>query len=118
MGKVATFQCDVSKSDEVNKTFAGVIDAFGKVDILINNAGASRAMTLDKITDEMWQEDLDLKLFAAIRLARLVWPGMQEQEMGTDHQRSQSRREGAASGRRAYRGITGRRHGTDENPVQ
>jgi 3-oxoacyl-[acyl-carrier protein] reductase len=81
-GKVATFQCDVSKSDEINKTFAGVIDAFGKVDILINNAGISRAMTLDKITDEVWQDDLDLKLFAAIRFCRLVWPGMQERKWG------------------------------------
>src|SRR3954471_24000535 len=45
-GKVATFQCDVSKADEISKTFAGVMGAFGKVDILINNAGISRAMTL------------------------------------------------------------------------
>jgi NAD(P)-dependent dehydrogenase (short-subunit alcohol dehydrogenase family) len=56
--------------------------AFGKVDILINNAGISRAMTVDKITDEVWQDDLDLKLFAAIRLTRLVWPGMQERKWG------------------------------------
>ncbi len=81
-GKVVTFQCDVSKADEINKTFAGVIDAFGKADILINNAGISRAMTLDKITDEVWQDDLDLKLFAAIRFCRLVWPGMQERKWG------------------------------------
>jgi NAD(P)-dependent dehydrogenase (short-subunit alcohol dehydrogenase family) len=81
-GKIATFQCDVSKAEDINKTFAGVIDAFGKVDILINNAGISRAMTLDKITDELWQEDLDLKLFAAIRLSRLVWDGMKERKWG------------------------------------
>jgi NAD(P)-dependent dehydrogenase (short-subunit alcohol dehydrogenase family) len=81
-GKVATFQCDVSKADEINKTVAAVMSAFGKVDILINNAGISRAMTVDKITDEVWQDDLDLKLFAAIRLTRLVWPGMQERKWG------------------------------------
>lgn len=71
-GKVATFQCDVSKDDDIKKTVPAVISAFGKVDILINNAGTSRAMTFDKITDEIWQEDLDLKLFGAIRLTRLV----------------------------------------------
>jgi 3-oxoacyl-[acyl-carrier protein] reductase len=81
-GKVATFQCDVSKDDEIKKTVADVMSAFGKVDILINNAGTSRAMTFDKITDEIWQEDLDLKLFGAIRLTRLVWPGMQERKWG------------------------------------
>ena len=74
-GKVATFQCDVSKADDINKTFDAVIKTFGQVDILINNAGMSRAMPSDQITDDIWQEDLDLKLFAAIRLARLCWPG-------------------------------------------
>jgi 3-oxoacyl-[acyl-carrier protein] reductase len=81
-GKVATFQCDVSKDEDIKKTVLAVMSAFGKVDILINNAGTSRAMTFDKITDEIWQEDLDLKLFGAIRLTRLVWPGMQERKWG------------------------------------
>ena len=52
------------------------------MDILINNAGMSRAMPSDKITDEIWQEDLDLKLFAAIRFSRLVWPGMKQRKWG------------------------------------
>jgi NAD(P)-dependent dehydrogenase (short-subunit alcohol dehydrogenase family) len=81
-GKVATFQCDVSKAEDINATFAAVIKAFGQVDILINNAGISRAMPSDQITDELWQDDLDLKLFAAIRLSRLVWPGMKERKWG------------------------------------
>jgi 3-oxoacyl-[acyl-carrier protein] reductase len=81
-GKVETFQCDVSKADEINKTFDAVIKTFGKVDILINNAGISRAMPSTQITDEIWQDDLDLKLFAAIRLTRKVWPGMQERKWG------------------------------------
>ena len=80
--RVETFQCDVSKAEDINKTFAAVTAAFGKVDILVNNAGQSRAMTTDKITDEIWQDDLDLKLFAAIRLTRLVWPGMEERKWG------------------------------------
>src|ERR1035438_5843932 len=37
--KVATFQCDVSKDDDIKKAVAGAMSAFGKVDILINNAG-------------------------------------------------------------------------------
>jgi NAD(P)-dependent dehydrogenase (short-subunit alcohol dehydrogenase family) len=81
-GKVATFQCDVSKADDIAKTFEGVVATFGQVDILVNNAGMSRAMPSDQITDEIWQEDLDLKLFAAIRLARLCWPGMKARRWG------------------------------------
>jgi 3-oxoacyl-[acyl-carrier protein] reductase len=80
--KVATFRCDVSKADDISKTFEAVIKTFGQVDILINNAGMSRAMPSDQITDDIWQEDLDLKLFAAIRLARLCWPGMKARKWG------------------------------------
>src|ERR1700760_3108621 len=81
-GRVETFSCDVSKSDEISKTFEAVTKAFKHVDILINNAGISRAMPSEQITDELWQEDLDLKLFAAIRLSRLVWPGMKARKWG------------------------------------
>ncbi len=81
-GKVETFQCDVSKADDISKTFAAVVATFGKVDIIINNAGLSRAMPSPLISDEIWQEDLELKLFAAIRFARLAWPGMTERKWG------------------------------------
>ena len=81
-GQVATFQCDVSKASEITKTFGDVTKTFGQVDILINNAGISRAMASEQITDEVWQEDLDLKLFAAIRLSRLCWPGMKSRKWG------------------------------------
>jgi len=81
-GRVATFVCDVSHKDQIEKTFASVLQTFGKVDILVNNAGQSRAMPAEQITDEIWQDDLDLKLFAAIRLTRLVWPGMKERKWG------------------------------------
>jgi NAD(P)-dependent dehydrogenase (short-subunit alcohol dehydrogenase family) len=81
-GKVGTFQCDVSKAGDIAATFEAVIKAFGQVDILINNAGISRAMPSDQITDEIWQDDLDLKLFAAIRLSRLCWPGMKARKWG------------------------------------
>ena len=80
--RVATFSCDVSKAEDIRTTFDAVLKTFGKVDILVNNAGQSRAMPSPQITDEIWQDDLDLKLFAAIRLTRLVWPGMQERRWG------------------------------------
>src|SRR5690348_3735095 len=81
-GRAAGFVCDVAKADQIKQTFDAAVRTFGKVDILINNAGQSRAMPSEQITDEIWQEDLELKLFAAIRLARLVWPGMKERKWG------------------------------------
>ena len=81
-GKVVGVPCDVSKADEISRAYAAVIAGLGKVDILVNNAGQSTAGPLSTITDEVWQADLDLKLFAAIRLCRLAMPGMIERRWG------------------------------------
>jgi NAD(P)-dependent dehydrogenase (short-subunit alcohol dehydrogenase family) len=81
-GRVATFSCDVGKADDITRTYAAVMGTFGKVDIMVNNAGISRAMPFEQITDEMWHEDLELKLFQAIRFCRLVMPQMKERRWG------------------------------------
>ena len=79
---IRAYPCDVSKADSIRAMFDKVIGDFGKVDVLVNNAGESRATRFDEITDEIWQADLDLKLFAAIRLCRLALPGMRERRWG------------------------------------
>ncbi len=81
-GRVTTVACDVSKAADCRAGYDAALGALGKVDIVVNNAGTSRAMPFDQVTDEIWQEDLDLKLFAAIRLARLALPGMKERRWG------------------------------------
>jgi 3-oxoacyl-[acyl-carrier protein] reductase len=81
-GRVAAISCDVSKAEDCRRAYEAVMAAFGKIDILVNNAGTSRAMSFEQITDEIWQEDLDLKLFAAIRLTRLIFPQMKERRWG------------------------------------
>ena len=81
-GKVAGFACDVAKAEDVQRGYASAMAEFGKVDIMVNNAGISRAMAFDEITDELWQDDLELKLFAAIRFCRLVMPQMKERRWG------------------------------------
>ncbi|MCK9920378.1 SDR family oxidoreductase [Frankia sp. AgPm24] len=53
-------------------------DRFGAVHALVNNAGASSTGPFEKHADEVWQADLDLKLYAAIRACRLVLPLLRE----------------------------------------
>ena len=81
-GKVMGLACDVSKANDIAHAFAGVIAGLGKVDILVNNAGQSQASAFTDITDEVWQADLDLKLFASIRLCRLAMPPMMARRWG------------------------------------
>ena len=74
--------CDVSKADDVAAGFAAAEKALGGIDILVNNAGTSVRGPFETITDAVWQADLDLKLFAAIRLCRLAFPGMRARRWG------------------------------------
>ena len=79
---VRDYVCDVSKRSDITNAYDRIVADFGKVDILVNNAGTSRTMAFENISDEVWQEDLDLKLFAAIRFSRLVWAGMKQRKWG------------------------------------
>jgi 3-oxoacyl-[acyl-carrier protein] reductase len=80
--KVRDYVCDVANASEIKAVFGRVVADLGRVDILVNNAGTSRAMAFEAVTDEIWQADLDLKLFAAIRMSRLAWPGMKQRRWG------------------------------------
>jgi 3-oxoacyl-[acyl-carrier protein] reductase len=80
--RVLPVVCDVASPPNIARGFAEVTAALGPVDILVNNAGMSNAKPFEEVTDAQWQEDLDLKLFAAIRLARLAWPHMKKQRFG------------------------------------
>jgi NAD(P)-dependent dehydrogenase (short-subunit alcohol dehydrogenase family) len=81
-GKVCACAADVGKADEMERLIATAENALGPVDILVNNAGTSRRMPFEEITDALWVADLELKLFAAIRATRLVFPGMKQRRWG------------------------------------
>jgi len=80
--RVIGVSADVSKAADVQRTYDEVMKAFDKVDIVVNNAGTSRAMPFEKLSDEILHDDLELKLFAAVRLIRLVIPQMKERRWG------------------------------------
>ena len=54
------------------------VDRFGGVDILVNNAGTSAAAAFEKVDDDTWHQDLELKLMAAVRFCRAVIPLMKQ----------------------------------------
>ena len=80
--EVRDYVCDVSSAVDIAKAHEKIVADFGKIDILMNNAGTSRTMAFESITDDIWQQDLDLKLFAAIRFSRVVWGGMKQRKWG------------------------------------
>jgi NAD(P)-dependent dehydrogenase (short-subunit alcohol dehydrogenase family) len=60
--QVLPFAADVSDSSAVNEMFARIGEQFGHIDVLINNAGINRDHTVAKLTDEEWQQVLDVNL--------------------------------------------------------
>jgi NAD(P)-dependent dehydrogenase (short-subunit alcohol dehydrogenase family) len=81
-GRVVGIQADVSRAADIERVYDEAMRALGKVDILVNNAGTSRNSAFEALTDELLQQDLNEKFFAALRLTRLVWPQMKERRWG------------------------------------
>ena len=68
--------CDVSNSDSVNNAIKEATEKYGKIDILINNAGISEFALFTDITDEMWHKMIDTNLSSAFYASRAVLPQM------------------------------------------
>jgi 3-oxoacyl-[acyl-carrier protein] reductase len=74
--------CDLSTAEGADTFVAGVKDAFGGIDILINNAGLGTAEDIMTATDEKWQYFWELHVMAAIRVSRGLAPTMIERGGG------------------------------------
>ena len=73
---------DMGKVADIERFMKSVIDRFGRIDILINNAGTSRRGKFLELDDAAWDDDLELKVFGAIRCTRLAVPHMKKQGGG------------------------------------
>ncbi len=79
---IFAYACDVTDSQLVIDTHKQALVDLGQVDIVVNNAGHSAVGKFEEVSDEIWQQDIDLKLMAAVRLSRLVFPAMKERQWG------------------------------------
>ncbi|PWJ83808.1 NADP-dependent 3-hydroxy acid dehydrogenase YdfG [Pseudaminobacter salicylatoxidans] len=78
--KALSLACDISKADEVEALFADVEKAFGRVDLLFNNAGMGYKSTLiDEIPVEVWNEVIDVNLTGSFLCARAAFGAMRRQ---------------------------------------
>lgn len=77
-------EADLGTSDGVKRTVDQILSAWGGVDVLVNSVGGSTAPSggFRVLTDEHWQQALDVNLLAAVRLDRAFIPGMIERKAG------------------------------------
>ena len=80
--QVLAIQADVSKADDCKKLVEETISNFKKINVLVNNAGASAAGLFDDVTDKNWEDDINLKLMSTVRMCRFVIPYMKSNEEG------------------------------------
>jgi len=73
---------DVTDENQWNEAVAATLGRFGKLDILINNAGLTRDQLAMRMSDEDWQTVLDVNLTAAFRLSRACLRGMMKKRWG------------------------------------
>ncbi len=81
-GLISAIACDVTDIDQIETTFQKLIDDHGRIDILVNNAGTSSASPFDETSDDVWDYDIELKVYGAIRCSRIAVEHMKNQGGG------------------------------------
>jgi len=69
-GRAVAYGADVSKTEDVRTLVAAVAAEFGKIDVLVNNAGITRDNLLFKMTDEDWDAVINVNLRSAFLMSR------------------------------------------------
>jgi 3-oxoacyl-[acyl-carrier protein] reductase len=77
-GETAVFAGDLTKSDAPDKLVQTAIDSWGKLDIIVNNAGYTLDAPIHKMSDDWFQRMLDIHLIAPFRIIRAAAPHLRE----------------------------------------
>jgi NAD(P)-dependent dehydrogenase (short-subunit alcohol dehydrogenase family) len=75
--RVTAKTCDIGKADSVESLFAMIRSEFGKIDVLVNNAGTSHAMAnVEQLSLEAWNESINTNLTGTFLVTRAALPLM------------------------------------------
>jgi 2-hydroxycyclohexanecarboxyl-CoA dehydrogenase len=82
-GSAVGLGCDVSDYDSVEAMVADVKDRFGRVDVLVNNAGWDKAAPFLDLERDLWPRIIGINLFGVLNTSKAVLPIMAEQGSGS-----------------------------------
>lgn len=80
--KVLAVSCDVTNEESVKAAMQTVLDTFGRIDILLNNAGIAVRGGVDSMTEEEWDKSFDTNVKGIFLASKYVVPQMKEQGYG------------------------------------
>jgi 3-oxoacyl-[acyl-carrier protein] reductase len=78
-GKVSYHVADITSTEDIQSLVKATHNAFGKIDILINNSGGPPGGPFHQFTDEDWQKAFELNLLSYIRIIREVLPDLKQE---------------------------------------
>jgi NAD(P)-dependent dehydrogenase (short-subunit alcohol dehydrogenase family) len=81
-GQIYPLQLDVTQYEQIGKAVADTIARFGRIDVLVNNAGFGIAGAAEAFTEEHVRSQLATNLYAPIEITRAVLPYMRKQRSG------------------------------------
>ena len=81
-GEVCLLQGDISDRQEARRVVRKIIDSFGRLDVLVNNAGITRDRSIRKMTDDEWLEVIETNLNSIFYCTSAALPAMVEQKYG------------------------------------
>ncbi|MFF8271808.1 oxidoreductase [Streptomyces sp. NPDC016562] len=98
-GRLVPVALDVTDADAVDATVADVVARFGRVDVLVNNAGRGLVGAVEETSDQELRDLMELHFFGPARLTRAVLPHMRERKSGAVVQMS------SMGGRLSFAGV-------------
>jgi 3-oxoacyl-[acyl-carrier protein] reductase len=80
--EILSFMVDVSKTDKVSELVDNLLKKWGKIEILVNNAGITRDTLLMKMTEKEWDEVIDVNLKSTFNTSKAVIRSMLSEKYG------------------------------------
>lgn len=81
-GEIQMFCLDVSDSSVVQQMVDEVLSTWGKVDILINNAGIHHSCAFEHLSEAAWKRQFDVDVHGSFNMTKAVWPSMKHSGYG------------------------------------
>lgn len=81
-GKCIAIECDVTDEEDVKNAVSKILEAYGHIDILLNNAGVAVSGGVETLTTEAWDKSMDTNVKSIFLVSKYIIPGMKQQNYG------------------------------------